>query len=136
MPMKGLDKHLRRMRRLSSAEVTRAMGFATYEGADAIRVEAFRSISAGSVSGAGHVASAPGEPPNRDTGTLQANLEALSTGALKAEVRSSARYARALEFGTSRMAARPYMRPARDKMLPEVRNRLVAQIDAIVKRSG
>ena len=136
MPMKGLDKHLRRMRRLSSGEVTRALGAAAYEGADIIRSEAFRSISAGSVSGAGHVASAPGEPPNRDTGTLQANLEALSTGALKAEVRSSAPYAAALEFGTSRMAARPYMRPARDKMLPKVRERLVEQIDAIVKRSG
>ena len=127
---------LRRLRALSGPDVIRAAGAAVYESADAIRAEAFRSISAGSVSGAGHVASRPGEPPNRDTGDLQGKLINVETGPLTAEVRSEERYAAALEFGISRMAARPYMRPARDKELKPAQRRLEQQIDRLVKRSG
>lgn len=133
---KGLDRHMKRLRALSGGEVIKAAGAAVYESADAIRSEAFRSISAGSVSGAGHVASSPGEAPNRDTGNLQSKLESVPTGPLTAEVRSEAEYAAPLEFGTSRMAARPYMRPARDKELEPSQRRLIAQIDRLLKRSG
>lgn len=134
---KGLDKHLRRMRALGGPEMIRAVGAAVYESADAIRAEAFRSISAGSVSGAGHVASKPGEPPNRDTGNLQSKLKTVPTGPISAEVRSEAEYAAPLEFGDSRnLAARPYMRPARDKELQPSRKRLAQQLDRLVKRSG
>lgn len=136
MAIKGLDKHLRRMRALGGAEMVRAVGAAVYESADAIRGEAFRSISAGSVSGAGHVPSRPGEPPNRDTGNLQARLKTAPTGPISAEVRSEAPYAASLEFGTSKMAARPYMRPARDKELEPSRRRLAQQIDRLNRRSG
>ena len=132
----GMREHLRRLQRLSGAEVVRAAGAAVYESADAIRAEAFRSISAGSVSGAGHVPSAPGEPPNRDTGNLQANLKNVETGPLTAEVRSEAPYASALEFGTSKMAARPYIRPARDKELAPSQRRLERQINRLIRRSG
>lgn len=132
----GMREHLRRLQRLSSAEVIRAAGAAVYESADAIRAEAFRSISAGSVSGAGHVPSAPGEPPNRDTGELQSKLKNVETGPLTAEVRSEAGYASALEFGTSKVAARPYMRPARDKELEPSQRRLAQQIERLVRRSG
>jgi HK97 gp10 family phage protein len=133
---KGLDKHLRRMRALGGPEMVRAVGAAVYESADAIRAEAFRSISAGSVSGAGHVASKPGEAPNRDTGNLQSKLKTVPTGPISAEVRSEAAYAAPLEFGTSNMAARPYMRPARDKELHPSRKRLAQQLDRLSKRSG
>jgi HK97 gp10 family phage protein len=134
--LKGLDKHLRRLRSLSGADMVRAAGAAVYESADAIRAEAFRSISAGSVSGAGHVPSAPGQPPNRDTGNLQSKLKSVPTGPLSAEVRSEAEYAAPLEFGTSNMAARPYMRPARDKELEPSRRRLARQIDRLNSRAG
>ncbi|XAI96827.1 hypothetical protein [Synechococcus phage Ssp-JY40] len=133
---KGLDKHLRRMRALGGQEMVRAVSAAVYESADAIRAEAFRSISAGSVSGAGHVPSAPNTPPNRDTGELQSKLKTAPTGPISAEVRSEAEYAAALEFGTSRMAQRPYMRPARDKELEPSRQRLAKQLDRLNKRSG
>lgn len=136
MPFKGLDKHRRRLKALASPEVVRLAGAVVYEGADMIRAEAFRMVSAGSVSGAGHIPSRPGEPPNRDTGTLQANFEALQTGATSAEFRSRAPYAGALEFGTSKMASRPYVRPARDKMAPKIRARFAEQLDRLVKRSG
>jgi HK97 gp10 family phage protein len=131
----GLRRHLDRLRRLAGPELIRVAGAAVYEAADDIRAEAFRSISAGSVSGAGHVASRPGEPPNRDTGTLQAGLKVAQTGPLTAEVRSEAPYAAALEFGTSKMAARPYMRPARDKNLDRAQRRLSEQINRLIRRS-
>ena len=133
---KGLDKHLRRLRKLGSREVIRIAGAAVYEAADDMRAEAFRSISAGSVSGAGHVPSRPGEPPNRDTGDLQAGLKVVQTGPLSAELRSEAPHARPLEFGTSRMAARPYIRPARDKNIDRARKRLADQLARLIERAG
>lgn len=132
---KGLDAHLARLRTLT-ADARKVAGAVVYEVADAIRAEAFRSISAGSVSGAGHVPSAPGEPPNRDTGHLQAGLVSAQTGPLSAEVRSNAAYASVLEFGGSNTAARPYMRPARDKELPKAQRRMTEQMEKLVKRSG
>lgn len=135
MSLKGADKHLRRLRALNAGAV-RVAGAIVYEGADTIRAEAHRSISAGSVSGKGHVPSRPGEPPNRDSGVLQAHLKAQRTGPLTAEVRSEAPYAAALEFGTSKMAARPYTRPARDAKKAEIEKRFAEQMNKLVKSSG
>lgn len=104
MPLKGAKKHTDRLRKLSGPEVVRIAGAVVYEGADMIRAYAHQKISAGSVSGKGHEASAPGDFPNRDTGILQANIEARQTGALTAEVVSRAPYAAALEFGSERKA--------------------------------
>lgn len=132
--MKGRDKHLRRLRKLQA--VTRLAGAVVYEGADTIKAEAQRSISAGSVSGKGHKPSKPGEPPNYDTGVLSRNIEANRTGALTAEVASKAAYAAPLEFGTSKMAARPYMRPARDAKREEIQRRMAEQFEKLVKSSG
>ena len=136
MPLIGAKKHIDRLKRLSGPEVTKIAGAVVYEGADMIRAEAFRSVSAGSVSGKNHVPSKPGEPPNRDTGELQASMTTRQTGPLSAEFREDAPHARPLEFGTSKMAARPHVRPARDKMLPKIRARYAEQMDKLVKRSG
>lgn len=132
----GLDKHKRRLAKLSSFDVDGVVGAVLYEGADVIKADAQQSITRGAVGGRNHVASSPGEAPNNDTGILMRNIEAVRTGRVSAEVRSQAPYAAFLEFGTSKMAERPYMRPARDRMLPKVRARLAEQIDKLVKRSG
>lgn len=136
MPMFGKDKHLKRLKTLAGAGAIRGANRVVVVGADMIRAEAFQSISRGSVSGKGHVASSPGEPPNRDTGNLQANLETTNPRPLVAEVRSNALYAADLEFGTSKMAARPYMRPARDKKEPEIQRLFASEMGKFVKRSG
>lgn len=136
MTMKGRQQHNDRLRKLAGPEVVKAASRVLFVGSDMIRAEAFQSISRGSVSGAGHVPSAPGEPPNRDTGVLQANIENAMKSPLLAEVSSNAPYAAALEFGSSRMAARPYMRPARDKKAPEIQRLFVTEIGKLVKRSG
>lgn len=99
--------------------------------ADLIKVEARLSITRGSVSGKNHVPSAPGEPPNRDTGILDSNIESYRTGQMAAEVRSQAPYAGHLEFGTSKMAARPYMRPASLKMRPQAMRLVDRAVKAI-----
>jgi HK97 gp10 family phage protein len=135
MGMKGRKEHVQRLRKLSGPEVVKAASRVLYVGADMIRAEAFRSISAGSVSGKGHVPSKPGEPPNRDTGILQANIEAQLIEPLVAEVSSNAPYSAPLEFGSSKAAARPFMRPARDKMAPKIQRLFEAEIDKLVKRS-
>jgi HK97 gp10 family phage protein len=92
--------------------MVRRVGAALFAGGQTIQVEAQLSITRGAVSGANHVPSAPGQPPNNDTSVLANNIETVQTGPLKAEVSSNAPYAAALEFGTSKMAERPYMRPA------------------------
>ena len=136
MTMKGKDAHIRRLRRLSGNQVQRLAGAIVYEGADTIRKEAFRLVSAGSVQGESHVRSKPGEAPNREHGDLQANMKAIQTGAVSAEFRSESDHARPLEFGTSKMDARPHVRPARDTMKPGIERRFAEQFDKLVKASG
>jgi HK97 gp10 family phage protein len=133
--MKGRDRHLKRLRSLAGPGATKAANRVVVVGADMIRAHAHQEISRGSVSGKGHVPSAPGEPPNRDTGTLQAHLETTNPRPLVAEVRSEAEYAAALEFGTSRMAPRPYMRPARDAEEPKIQRLFASEMTKFVKRS-
>ena len=132
--MKGKDRILRKLRFLQSREFEDLAGAVVYEAADAVRAEAFQSISRGSVSGAGHVPSAPGQPPNRDSGDLQAGLSARRTGLLSAEVRAEAAHSAPLEFGTSKMAARPFLRPARDKKAAGAIEKGVAKMNAEIRR--
>ena len=57
------------------------------------------SITTGSQSGKNHVPSAPGSPPNNDTGVLANNIEALIVAPLHIEVQSRAPYAAIQEYG-------------------------------------
>lgn len=97
---------------MSSPGARQKIGRALFAAAEAIQVEAQLSITRGAISGKGHIPSKPGEPPKADTHTLANNIEAVSVSQDKAEVSSNAPYAAYLEFGTSRMVERPYMRPA------------------------
>lgn len=55
--------------------------------------------------------SRPGEPPRADSGRLRDSIFARARG-LKAEVGTELAYGRHLEFGTARVAARPWLQPA------------------------
>lgn len=116
----GTKAHAARLRKLSGPEMIRRVGTALFAGGQLIEVEAQISITNGAVSGKNHVPSSPGEPPNQDLGVLANNIETVQTAPLRAEVSSNAPYAAALEFGTSKMAERPYMRPATAKKRKEV----------------
>jgi HK97 gp10 family phage protein len=136
MPMIGAKKHIARLKRLQGREAVRLVGQALFAGGEAIQVEAQRLISTGSVSGKNHVPSAPGQPPNYDSGVLSSNIETIQVEPLRVQVRSNAPYASALEFGTSKMAERPYMRPARDNKRAEVVAKVQAAVAVAVRRSG
>lgn len=134
--VKGRKEFAQKLRGLAGPDVVRAAGRVLFVGADMVKAEAQRSITAGSVSGKGHVPSAPGEAPNNDTGILKNNIETALPSPLVAEVTSNAPYAAALEFGTSKMAARPYMRPARDKVAPQMHRLFKREIDQLVKKAN
>ena len=134
------DQVRKRLEAFRSQQLLRAVQAALYEAADLVRSEAFRSISVGSVSGKKHKPSAPGQPPNRDSGVLQAHIEVIRQPyapgkEMVATVESSAPYSAPLEFGTSTMAARPFLRPARDKMKPRAERLLVARVNQAIKRN-
>lgn len=69
-----------------------------------------------------HTASAAGNPPNTDTGYLANNIFAVIDGnKLGASVESRADYSIHLEFGTSKMQARPFLQPALEENRPKIR---------------
>lgn len=135
MPLKGARAHIRRLQKLSGPDTTRLVGQALFAGGEMIQTEAQISITRGAISGKGHVPSTPGQPPNQDTGTLSGNIETTQTGPLKVQVASNAPYSAPLEFGTSRMAARPFMVPARNKMRPEVQKLVQKALNRAVRNS-
>lgn len=119
---------------------------ALYASAEDIRATARRSITSGSVGGAKHVASSPGEAPNNDTGFLAASNEyksqedALVPKRVKAwnhvQLAFTAPYAVDLEFGTSKMAARPFLGPAARISRSRMQKRLTAAIKQAATRAA
>lgn len=66
-----------------------------------------------------HQASGKGEAPATDTGFLVSSVYFKQTSKLSAEVGSRLAYAAALEWGTSRMDARPAWQPAVAAEMPD-----------------
>lgn len=135
MALKGARAHIRRLHALASPAMTDAVERALFHAGELVQTEAQLSITRGSVSGRNHVPSSPGEPPNQDSGVLAGNIETTRAGKLRVRVTSKAGYSSALEFGTSKMAARPFMRPARDKMRPQVEKLIADVVQKQVKAS-
>lgn len=135
MPFRGAKAHIGRLEKLASPTTEREVGAALFAGGELIQVTAQRSITAGSVSGKGHVPSKPGEPPNNDTGVLANNIETTHPAPLRVQVSSNAPYSAPLEFGSSRIAARPFLRPARDAKKKEVTALVRQALNRANKRS-
>jgi HK97 gp10 family phage protein len=118
--LRGLQARIDR----ASKEKQRAVNDVIKETTIAVHKEAIESISK---KGSGrtyelyiprrtHTASAPNNPPATDTGFLKNNLrwETIKS-AFTGKVISGADYSVYLEFGTSQMEQRPFMRPALEK---------------------
>lgn len=103
--------------------------------------EAVRGIQRGPANGrtykrgtVTHTASAPGQFPMSDTGRLASNVESiLATPAnIQAKVGTNIVYGAYLEFGTSKMAARPWLqrsfRQAAEGVAKELKAKLEARI--------
>jgi len=130
----GQKAHKARLKRIRGAAMVREVGKAIFEAGEFLTKEAQISITTGSTSAKGkHVPSAPGTPPNNDSGHLADNIETHRTGDLTAESTSNAEYAAAHEFGNSRLPARPYMQPAADRTRPEAQAKVVRAVKRVVK---
>jgi len=113
-------------------------------GGQLIRGEAIRSIQTGAKSGKTykrynptrtHKASAPGEAPASDTGFLVSNIRVKDQKDF-VEVRSEASYSKFLEYGTSKMLARPFMFPASEKSKPKIAEILFQKIKQSLDKFG
>jgi len=84
--------------------------------------------------GVTHTASAPGEPPASDTGTLVRNIRTdfSRIDQLVGVVRSSAAHAEHLEYGTENMEPRPSMRPALTNKRAEIERDVRASVRAVL----
>lgn len=134
MTVKGLDKHVKRLQNMRKA--ARQVTGALYAAGQDIELDAERSITEGSVSGAGHVPSLPGQPPNQDTGHLDTNIETTveAQNPPTVHVTSHAQYSAALEYGTSKMAERPFMRPATEKNRKKVSSKVAEAVRVTIRR--
>ena len=115
-------------------------------GAQLIRGEAIKSIQTGAKSGVmyqmynprrEHRASAPGQAPASDTGNLVSKIIVKQKSQDVTSVESNANYSAFLEYGTSKMEARPFMLPAFEKskkpILDATFRRVVGKIEEIIK---
>ena len=68
-----------------------------------------------------HRASAPGEAPASDTGNLVSKIIVNQISQDITSVESNANYSAYLEYGTSKMEARPFMLPAFEKSKKPIR---------------
>jgi hypothetical protein len=118
--------------RLSSA-MKAALKPVVHAIADQVRADAQVSITTGAVSGKNHVPSLPGEPPNNDEGTLAKGIIVEIVDDLTARVVSTAAHGAPLELGTSKMAERPYMRPAGLKNKERGQRQMRAAVEHVLK---
>tara|TARA_Y100001972_G_scaffold123977_1_gene172144 strand:- start:433 stop:843 length:411 start_codon:yes stop_codon:yes gene_type:complete len=136
MKITGARKHEARLKRLTSAKARAEVTKALFVGGAEIELEAEHSITEGSISGAGHIPSAPGQPPNADSRLLDTSIDTTVQGQSppKVNVTSNAPYSASLEFGTSKMAERPFMRPAAKKKRGAVAKHVADALDRVNRR--
>lgn len=101
----------------------RAAAIATLERAVAVKAQELRTEVVEQLTQPGrgqrygrHIASAPGDSPAVDGGRLWQSIVALKVDQFRWRVGTNVEYALYLEFGTRRMAPRPFLRPAAEKV--------------------
>lgn len=138
--LEGSEELQRQLRRLSD-DLRDEAGKAVLATAVELRADIVRSIQRGPASGITykksnptrtHTASSEGQPPMSDTGRLANSITFDRVGDLTATVGSELAYAPWLEYGTSRMAARPFFRPAVERMTPKY----IGKLEDIIRRAA
>lgn len=144
--IEGLDK-LRNATSVTAKLVNQEVNKALFAAAKQVEKEAKQSIVSGQKSGrlyrrrtVTHRASAPGEAPASDTGRLvnsiNSYLNSSQSESFVTAGRGLAKYAAMLEFGTQKMAARPFMFPALEKSKDWIRRRLADALARAISRAG
>lgn len=125
--------------------VRRAAMRGVYRGANLVRNEAISLIldtpKTGRIYRRGdkeHQASAPGEAPASDTGTLvgRIRVDDSKLSDLRARVVASTAYAAHLEYGTQKMEPRPFMRPALANKKQEIEAGIDREVSRALRRRG
>lgn len=117
------DNHLQRLVRMNPARIIPALGEELESGARAIADDAKESIKAGAISGAGHIASLPGEAPNADTHDLDQSIhtgDVIETpDSIRTSVIADSNHAW-IERGGGNVEPRPYMEPATERQRGDI----------------
>ncbi len=133
----GLEELRDELRRIN-ATAADVVDDAAKETVVAIRARAVKAIQRGPASGEvyppvrnrrgkPHQASAPGQPPASDTGTLASSVK-WERDAGGYVVGTGIEYGLFLEVGTSRMAPRPWLTPSVEAELPSFRDNIIKAI--------
>ena len=145
--LEGLDR-LASKSKAVSAIAQQELKKALFSSAQMVEKTAKESIAGGGKTGriykrggVTHQASAPGEAPATDRGGLVVrgiNIRPAYEEAAIDVVAGAAdiKYARALEFGTKNMAARPFLFPALEKNKTRIKARLEAALDKTIDRAA
>lgn len=126
MTVRGSDQLRRNLQRLAGNERRQAQRNGLEAGA-----RTYEAIVKNSLRGPSP--SSPGDPPGLDTGFLINSVQVDSVTATEAVIAPHTEYAEPLEFGTSRMAARPFMRPALDQHETEIIDAVERTVAAFVE---
>jgi HK97 gp10 family phage protein len=139
--VQGLDRLKAKLRALPT-DAKKPVRDAINASALAVEREAKTTVQRGQRSGIiykrgrrTHQASAPGEPAKSDTGYLASHITTvLDMDGLGANVESQAEYSKHLEFGTSKMAARPFLFPSFERLKPKIKERIAQALNAAFKK--
>lgn len=133
--VKSLEASLKRL----NIDVEKVTRNAVKESALKIEADAKRLIQRGFRSGAvygSHIASAPGEAPKTDTGNLVRHItSSFSNKGFSADVgsREQAKYGLYLEFGTSLISPRPWLRPTLEKNKKFIENAFARNLQQVIR---
>ena len=138
----GFDKLREELGKLPKS-VTNAANKAVNKAAADMRTEVRRSIrvSSGKYRQYGnHWSSPPNTAPNNDTGNLMRSVAITQRATLKTRMLAvlsvAAEYGLHLEYGTAIMEPRPFMRPAFNKISPQLRTDIENAIEAAMQALG
>jgi HK97 gp10 family phage protein len=128
MTVRGGDQLRRNLDRLAGAERRRAQQDGLGAGIGVLETYVKVSLR-------GPSPSSPGEPPGLDIGNLLGSVLVDEVTPTQAILGVHAEYGEHLEFGTSRMEARPFLRPALDEheaeIVQAVRDTVAAFVESV-----
>ena len=136
MSISGQSELMARLQEAGSEARTRVSAIVRETAFD-VQADAVESIQRGDKTGIvytksnptrTHQASAPGEAPASDTGILAGSIDTQKVADLTYEVGTNLHYGALLEFGTLKIAERPWLRPAVDRNREEFFTRLRAAL--------
>jgi HK97 gp10 family phage protein len=133
------------IRRLAQLPIDTRRGIGTALAVSVVEMDAYakKKIQGGARSGrtyrrrtVSHKASAPGEFPKTDTGQLVASLYfKVAANKLSAFFGTKLNYGKYLEYGTSRMRARPWLHPTLKANTKAIRERIRAAVAEALRKA-